>query len=140
MALALLLAVAGGVLALRGLSTQFGIAQFVPEGDPEFERYKSLVSAFGRDDNTIFVFLERDGIFELDGAREVLALSDALADSPRVDEVIGFATATLIQDRGGDAYVGPVLTRERVEAIDYPRLFRVKLLKVVPVAAVEGKR
>lgn len=124
LALAVLAALA--LLAARGLRAELGIEQLVAQGDAEFARYQELADAFGRDDNTVFVFAVRDRWFTPDGARLALATSEALADSDLVDEVVGPATATLIQDEGEHVYVGPILTASRIDALGAPGLARLE--------------
>lgn len=125
----LLLAVAGGAgVAWRGVRTELGVEQLVARGDPVFARYEALNAAFGRDDNNAFVFAVREGggWFTPEGARHLLALSEALAGSPLVEEVVGPATATLIHDEGEAVYVGSILTAARVESLGPAGLARVE--------------
>ncbi|MBL4849019.1 MAG: MMPL family transporter [Planctomycetes bacterium] len=119
--LVLLLAVclgAGVAAAWRGPRTAFGVEQFVPSQDPAFRRYEELSEQFGRDDNTVFVFATREGWFTPDGAAQALAIQAALARDETVEEVLGIGSATLIRDEGAETYVGPVLTAERLAALD----------------------
>jgi hypothetical protein len=86
-------------------------------------RYRALSSVFGRDDNTAFVFVEDPALLSAEGAPDALAISDALADSPLVAEVVGLATTTLVEeDRAGRVRIGPILDRTRLREVDWPRL------------------
>jgi predicted RND superfamily exporter protein len=121
------LAVAGGLgVAWRGVRLDFGVEQFVPQDDPLFERYQALNERFGRDDNTAFVFASGPQWFSADGLRLADELSRALADSELVDEVLGPATATLIEDEGEQVYVGPVLTAQRLASFDEAARLRLR--------------
>ncbi|MGE0707478.1 MAG: RND family transporter [Planctomycetota bacterium] len=115
--LALLVALGAAGVALRGVRMELGVEQFVAHDDPLFQRTETLGQRFGRDDNTVFVFATRAAWFTPEGARLALDLSDALARSELVKEVLGPATATLIRDRGRDVYVGPILTLERLATL-----------------------
>lgn len=117
-----LVAALGAPALARGIGTDFGLEQLLPRGDPEFERYRALGERFGKDDGTVFVFVERDDLFTPAGARDVVALSDALAAGPWVEEVSGLATTTLVEDEGDALRVGPCLDRTRLDAIDHARL------------------
>lgn len=122
----LLVAVAlgGAGVAWRGVRTEFGVEQFVPQADELFAGYQRLNAQFGRDDNTVFVFAERAGWWTPAGARQALDLSEALGRSELVEEVVGPASVTLIHDDAGRVYVGPILTRERLRTLDAAALRR----------------
>lgn len=126
-----LVAALGAPALARGIGTDFGLEQLLPRGDPEFERYRALGERFGKDDGTVFVFVDDPALLTPLGARQVVALSDALAAGPWVEEVSGLATTTLVEDEGDVLRVGPCLDRTRLdapgsgargEAIDYARL------------------
>lgn len=111
-----------GALAGLGLRADFGLDGLVPGDDPEFRAWRELAAELGRDDNTAFVFVVADDLLTPGGASFALELSRALADSPLVDEVVGLATATLVEERGGRLRVGPILDRESLAQIDWAAL------------------
>ncbi len=117
------LAALAGVALTRPPRVDFGLEQLMPADDPEFERYRDLVERFGRDDATAFVFVDDPRLLAgPEGARRALRLSDALAASPAVEEVVGLATATLVTGDGDDVTIGPILPPGRVDDLDYARL------------------
>mgnify|MGYP001349783820 CR=1 FL=1 len=119
--LLLLLALGSGAALSRGLVADFGLDGLRPAGDPEFARYRDLSALFGRDDNTAFVFVDDPRLLG-PRARDALAISDALADSPLVAEVTGPATVTVVEERDGRVRIGPLLDRTRLDEVDWPAL------------------
>lgn len=117
-----LVAALGAPALARGIGTDFGLEQLLPRGDPEFERYRALGERFGKDDGTVFVFVDDPALLTPEGARDVVALSDALAAGPWAEEVSGLVTTTLVEDEGDALRVGPCLDRTRLDALDSARL------------------
>ena len=106
----------------------FGLEQLVPRGDAEFRRYQALGEWFGRDDNTVSVFLESPDLFSPQGARRVLELSEDFAASPLVERVASLASVPLVERRGNEISIRPPFATERSSGLAFSDL-RERLLK-----------
>ena len=106
----------------------FGLEQLIPRGDVEFRRYQALGKWFGRDDNTVSVFLETPDLFSPEGARRVLELSEDFASSPLVERVASLATVPFVERRGNEIFIRPPLVTERSSRLAFSDL-RERLLK-----------
>ena len=106
----------------------FGLEQLLPRGDAEFRRYQALGEWFGRDDNTVSVFLETPDLFSPQGARRVLELSEDFAASPLVERVASLASVPLVERRGNEISIRPPFTTERASGLAFSDL-RERLLK-----------
>jgi len=106
----------------------FGLEQLLPRGDVEFRRYQALGEWFGRDDNTVSVFLETPDLFSPQGARRVLELSEDFAASPLVERVASLATVPFVERRGNEIFIRPPFVTERSSRLAFSDL-RERLLK-----------
>jgi predicted RND superfamily exporter protein len=123
LALLALAAALAGLAHVRGAKADFGLEQLMPEDDPEFERYHALSARLGRDDAVAYVFVDDPALLAGPaGASRAIALSDALAASPFVEEVAGLATTSLLEGTDDALRLGPILERTRLADLDYPRL------------------
>ncbi len=122
-----------------GLRFDFGLDQLAPDGDQEFARYRELATRYGRDDDTIFVFLKHPRLFSREGLNDVVKLHRRLQGIEGVDEVTSLASAPLVdRDPAMDLLFGsgriaggfgvprlrPAFDAGRVEATDFDALRR----------------
>ena len=106
----------------------FGLEQLLARGDAEFRRYQALGEWFGRDDNTVSVFLETPDLFSPQGVRRVMELSEDFAASPLVKRVASLASVPLVERRGNVISIRPPFTTERASGLAFSDL-RERLLK-----------
>jgi predicted RND superfamily exporter protein len=112
LALVILLTAAAvhGIVDLRSgelrLRVDPAIERLLPEGDDERLFYDRAKQRFGNDQLLLLV-LEADDVFRPDVLERVARITQRVEKVPNVQRVVSLASATQIEDRDGDVYVGP---------------------------------
>jgi uncharacterized protein len=99
-----------GIVDLRTghvrLEVDPGIDRLLPEGDEERRFYERARKLFGND-QTLLLVLETDDVFRPEALAQVQRITRRAEDIPGIERVISLASASQIEDRDGDIYVGP---------------------------------
>ena len=99
-----------GIVDLRSgqlrLAVDPGVDRLLPGGDEQRRFYDRARELFGSDQALLLV-LEAEDVFRPETLAQVQRITHRLEQLPGIERVISLASATEIEDRGGDLYVGP---------------------------------
>lgn len=99
-----------GIVDLRSghvrLEVDPGIDRLLPAGDEERRFYDRARELFGSD-QTLLLVLETEDVYQPEALAQVQRITRSTGEIPGIERVISLASATQIEDRDGDVYVGP---------------------------------
>ncbi|MFO7997799.1 MAG: MMPL family transporter [Bacteroidales bacterium] len=98
----ILLLVVVGLTGLMGwqaskVKLSYELAQMLPSSDQAFQDYERFREIFGEDGNTVFIGIEDERVYSLDGFREWYAFTNALEKIPGVTEVVNLTHLPMLE-------------------------------------------
>ena len=95
--------------------TDFNLEGFFPKNDPTINEYEAFTEEFGRDDNTIFVGIEQQNLFNQKTLLDIKAITDSLKKIQHVLDVQSVWTAREMDGAGNSLRFKNYLTREKLQ-------------------------
>jgi uncharacterized protein len=99
MPILLVVAAVTGVMAWQAgrVKLSYELAQMLPSHDEVFQDYERFREIFGEDGNTVFIGLEDERVFQLDGFRKWHAFTQAIESIPGVTGVVNLTRLPIPQ-------------------------------------------